>query len=274
MKIFSKKEMLTDQALLDDEEAAGDGNTTSPGSEEGKRLAEAVKNEDDDGNTAKSRNSPDMNTANTEDKTRGERRALAVSKDSYTSTICSGKNGDLAHSEDDSSDYGENGIREMCGCGLHHHRDACRHSSISSLEPEDEDLDNENYEENITEHAVEMCENGCQTEDSGDIENPQLTALTATAAPVQETTPSLVTTSPPVQTTMRERRHAGSGIAKESSLFRDNVAKMAESTEEVLQKIMQTREQQPQVEKISEADQQRLLQFCIKNFGIDNFVSF
>lgn len=108
-----------------------------------------------------------------------------------------------------------------------------------------------------------MCENGCQTEDSGDIENSQLTTLAATAAPVQETTPSLVTTSPPVQTTMRERvseimrscellnnhmlvqRHAGSGIAKESSLFRDNVAKMAESTEEVLQKIMQTREQQP-----------------------------
>ncbi|KAK6037912.1 hypothetical protein COOONC_24583, partial [Cooperia oncophora] len=158
----------------------------------------------------------------------------------------------------------------VCGCGLHHHRDACRHSSISSLEPEDEELDNENYEENVTEHAeVEMCENGCQTEDSGDIETQQI--ATITPAPVPESTPSLVTTSPPVQSsTTRERRHAGSGITKDS-LFRDNVAKMAESTEEVLQKIMQTREQQPQVEKISEADQQRLLQFCIKNFGIDNF---
>ncbi|PIO70658.1 hypothetical protein TELCIR_07478 [Teladorsagia circumcincta] len=124
--------------------------------------------------------------------------------------------------------------------------------------------------ENVTEHAeVEMCENGCQTEDSGDIEAQQIATLTP--APVPETTPSLVTTSPPVQSsTTRERRHAGSGISKDS-LFRDNVAKMAESTEEVLQKIMQTREQQPQVEKISEADQQRLLQFCIKNFGIDNF---
>ncbi|KIH65454.1 MATH domain protein [Ancylostoma duodenale] len=256
MKIFSKKEMLTDQALLDDEEAAGDGNTTSPGSDEGKRLAEAVKMMM---GTLQNLAIPQIRMPEMR-RTRREEKG--------------GHYGDLAHSEDDSSDYGENGIREMCGCGLHHHRDACRHSSISSLEPEDEDLDNENYEENITEHAVEMCENGCQTEDSGDIENPQLTALTATAAPVQETTPSLVTTSPPVQATMRERRHAGSGIAKESSLFRDNVAKMAESTEEVLQKIMQTREQQPQVEKISEADQQRLLQFCIKNFGIDNFVSF
>ncbi|KAK6734239.1 hypothetical protein RB195_017801 [Necator americanus] len=253
MKIFSKKDMLTDQALLDDEDGAGDGNTVSPGLDEGKRSTEIVKIDDDDVNAVKSRNSLDTNTGNTEDKTRGE-------------------SGDLAHSEDDSSDYGENGIREMCGCGLHHHRDACRHSSISSLEPEDEDLENENYEENITEHtAVEMCENGCQTEDSGDIETPQLTTLAAAATPTPETTPSLVTTSPPVQTATRERRHAGSGIAKDSSLFRDNVAKMAESTEEVLQKIMQTREQQPQVEKISEADQQRLLQFCIKNFGIDNF---
>ncbi|KHJ96323.1 hypothetical protein OESDEN_03720 [Oesophagostomum dentatum] len=100
--------------------------------------------------------------------------------------------------------------------------------------------------ENIAEHVpVEMCENGCQTEDSGDIETPQLTTLTAAVTPENENVPSLITTSPPVQATTRERRHAGSGIPKDSSLFRDNVAKMAESTEEVLQKIMQTREQQP-----------------------------
>ncbi|KAK5964440.1 MATH domain-containing protein, partial [Trichostrongylus colubriformis] len=253
MKALCKKEMLRDQALLDEEEAR-DGNTTSPGSEENNIVCGEVKANDAEGGDApKSRNSPDATTVTTEEK-----------------SAARGECGDLAHSEDDSSDYGENGIREMCGCGLHHHRDACRHSSISSLEPEDEDLDNENYEENVTEHTeVEMCENGCQTEDSGDIEPQQIATLTP--APIPENTPSLVTTSPPVQSsTTRERRHAGSGISKDS-LFRDNVAKMAESTEEVLQKIMQTREQQPQVEKISEADQQRLLQFCIKNFGIDNF---
>lgn len=106
-----------------------------------------------------------------------------------------------------------------------------------------------------------MCENGCQTEDSGDIE-PQQQLATIAPAPVPETMPSLITTPPTVQSAARERvsvasivfcvksidsllqRHAGSGITKDS-LFRDNVAKMAESTEEVLQKIMQTREQQP-----------------------------
>lgn len=250
MKVFSGKEMLTDQALLDDEET-GEGHPTSPGSEENKAVSGEDKGNGED--TCKTLNSLDTNTETTAD-----------------DKLARGDCGDLVHSEDDSSDYGENGIREMCGCGLHHHRDACRHSSISSLEAEDEELDNENYEENVTEHAeVEMCENGCQTEDSGDIE-PQQQLATIAPAPVPETMPSLITTPPTVQSAARERRHAGSGITKDS-LFRDNVAKMAESTEEVLQKIMQTREQQPQVEKISEADQQRLLQFCIKNFGIDNF---
>uniref|UniRef100_A0A0K0CW63 MATH domain-containing protein n=1 Tax=Angiostrongylus cantonensis TaxID=6313 RepID=A0A0K0CW63_ANGCA len=253
MKTFSRKEMLTDQALLDEEDT-GDDHTTSPGSEDNKTIAEQVKeNEDKEVEAAKSRNSLEPQNGVIDEKL-GSR----------------GDCGDLAHSEDDSSDYGENGIREMCGCGLHHHRDVC-HSSISSLEPDDEELDNENYEDHIGEHVeVEMCENGCQTEDSGDMESPQLNALTATVTPVTDSAPSLVTASSPIQAATRERRHAASGINKDS-LFRDNVAKMAESTEEVLQKIMQTREQQPQVEKISEADQQRLLQFCIKNFGIDNF---
>ncbi|WKX96437.1 hypothetical protein Q1695_012688 [Nippostrongylus brasiliensis] len=252
MKAFSTREMLTDQALLDEEET-GNSHWPSPGSDESKPVSgeEKTPNEEEAGDATRTRSPLDSN---------------AVTPDTKQPK---GECGDLAHSEDDSSDYGENGIREMCSCGLHHHRDACRHSSISSLEAEDEELENDNYEENIGEHTeVEMCENGCQTEDSGDIDTQQISAMAPAAVP--ETTPTLLTTPPPVQSVTRERRHAGSGITKDS-LFRDNVAKMAESTEEVLQKIMQTREQQPQVEKISEADQQRLLQFCIKNFGIDNF---
>ncbi|VDL77412.1 unnamed protein product [Nippostrongylus brasiliensis] len=254
MKAFSTREMLTDQALqLLDEEETGNSHWPSPGSDESKPVSgeEKTPNEEEAGDATRTRSPLDSN---------------AVTPDTKQPK---GECGDLAHSEDDSSDYGENGIREMCSCGLHHHRDACRHSSISSLEAEDEELENDNYEENIGEHTeVEMCENGCQTEDSGDIDTQQISAMAPAAVP--ETTPTLLTTPPPVQSVTRERRHAGSGITKDS-LFRDNVAKMAESTEEVLQKIMQTREQQPQVEKISEADQQRLLQFCIKNFGIDNF---
>ncbi|PIO60270.1 hypothetical protein TELCIR_18237 [Teladorsagia circumcincta] len=95
MKVFSKQEMLTDQALLDEEEAH-DGNTTSPGSDENNVVSSEVKANDGEGGDApKSHNSLDAATGATEEKT-GSR----------------GDCGDLAHSEDDSSDYGENGIRE------------------------------------------------------------------------------------------------------------------------------------------------------------------
>ncbi|VDK66136.1 unnamed protein product [Cylicostephanus goldi] len=72
MKIFSKKEMLTDQALLDDEDNTGGGTTVSPASEEVKRSDDAVKNEDEDLDTTKSRSSIDTATA-LDGKTRRER---------------------------------------------------------------------------------------------------------------------------------------------------------------------------------------------------------
>ncbi|KHJ96322.1 hypothetical protein OESDEN_03719 [Oesophagostomum dentatum] len=112
MKIFSKKDMLTDQALLDDEDAAGDRNNTSPTSEDAKHAVEAAKTTDEDFDTMKSQNSQDNNAENMDEKTRAE-------------------SGELVHSEDE-SDYNENGINRKTQAYLVITQDGLRFNGISA----------------------------------------------------------------------------------------------------------------------------------------------
>uniref|UniRef100_A0A1I7XBZ5 MATH domain-containing protein n=1 Tax=Heterorhabditis bacteriophora TaxID=37862 RepID=A0A1I7XBZ5_HETBA len=156
-------------------------------------------------------------------------------------------------SSDNSSDYGEDGIRDLCeSCASNHH--AQHRSSLSSLDDGDERI------------MVEMCENFCQTEDSGDMIVPMPSALQAAAA-VAAAVPRL----PQLNSgTSRERRNAGS--SPNESAFRQNVARMAEATDDVIDKIIRSRDCDLG-EKMSEIDHERLIQFCVKHFGIENSVS-